>query len=278
MNRVWKEGRLVLVAVPLLIWTLIPIYHLLVMAITPKSETFAGALWPAKPTLENFGIVMREGHYYLEHFWVQLSNSAFVAVMVCLLTLVIASAATFAISRLRVRGGGFVSNLALATYLVPPAFLAIPMYKVMANYQLLNTQWALILTMVTFASPYAIWVLKQYADKLPRELDEAARIDGAGPLQIFRLVYLPLMVPCLVAVGTYALLLAWNEYLYAFLMLSADTKTTLAVALGQFLSGDEAPWNLLMATGMVYALPPAVIYYVFRRYMVSGLTAGAVKS
>src|SRR3546814_12645149 len=75
-----------------------------------------------------------------------------------------------------------------------------------------------------FRSPYAIWVLKQYADKLPRELDEAARIDGAGPLQIFRLVFLPLMVPCLVAVGTYALLLAWNEYLYAFLLLSADKE------------------------------------------------------
>src|SRR3546814_11339428 len=87
------------------------------------------------------------------------------------------------------------------------------MYKVMATYGLLNSQWSLILTMVTFASPYAIWVLKQYADKLPRELDEAARIAGAGPLQIFRLVFLPLMVPCLVAVGTYALLLAWNEYL-----------------------------------------------------------------
>jgi multiple sugar transport system permease protein len=152
------------------------------------------------------------------------------------------------------------------------------MYKVMATYDLLNSQWSLILTMVTFASPYAIWVLKQYADKLPRELDEAARIDGAGPLQIFRLVFLPLMVPCLVAVGTYALLLAWNEYLYAFLLLSADKQITLAVALGHFLSTDEAPWNLLMATGLIYALPPAAVYYMFRRYMVSGLTAGAVKS
>ena len=102
--------------------------------------------------------------------------------------------------------------------------------------------------------------------------------DGASPLQLFWMVYLPLMVPSLVAVGTYSLLLAWNEYLYAFLLLSKDTDVTLSVALGNFLSADDSPWELLMATGLVYALPPAAIYYAFKRYMVSGLTAGAVKS
>lgn len=278
MKKFFDEARLALLGLIILIWTLIPIYHLFVMSITPKAETFAGALWPERPTLENYGIVINQEHYYLQHFWQQLFNSAFVAVMVCAITLAISASATFAISRLKVRGGRTVSNMALATYLIPPAFLAILMYKVMGIYNLLNTQWALILTMVTFASPYAIWVLKQYADKLPYELDEAAKIDGASPLQIFRLIYLPLMMPSLVAIGTYALLLAWNEYLYAFLMLSADRDITLAVALGLFLTTDDAPFNVLMATGAIYALPPAAVYYAFRRYMVSGLTAGAVKS
>jgi len=132
--------------------------------------------------------------------------------------------------------------------------------------------------MVTIAAPYSIWVLKQASDKLPLELDEAARIDGASPMQLFRLVYLPLMTPSLVAVGTYALLLAWNEYLYAFLLLSNDKDITLPVALGHFLSADDSPWELLMTTGLIYALPPAAIYYVFKRYMVGGLTAGAVKA
>lgn len=278
MKKFFDEARLALLGLIILVWTLIPIYHLFVMSITPKAETFAGALWPERPTLENYGIVINQEHYYLQHFWQQLFNSAFVAVMVCAITLAVSASATFAISRLKVRGGRTVSNMALATYLIPPAFLAIPMYKVMGIYNLLNTQWALILTMVTFASPYAIWVLKQYADKLPYELDEAAKIDGASPLQIFRLIYLPLMMPSLVAIGTYALLLAWNEYLYAFLMLSADRDITLAVALGLFLTTDDAPFNVLMATGAIYALPPAAVYYAFRRYMVSGLTAGAVKS
>jgi multiple sugar transport system permease protein len=131
---------------------------------------------------------------------------------------------------------------------------------------------------VTLASPYAIWVFKQASDKLPVELDESAYIDGATPLQLFRLIYIPLMIPSLVAVGIYALLLAWNEYLYAFLLLSKDSDVTLGVGLGNFLSADDSPWELLMATGLVYAMPPAAIYYTFRKYMVSGLTAGAVKS
>jgi multiple sugar transport system permease protein len=205
-------------------------------------------------------------------------NSLVIAVAVGAITLFIATTAAFAISRLKVSIGRTVMNLALFTYFIPAAFLAVPMYKAMSNYGLLNNQWALILAMVTIASPYCIWVLKQASDKLPLELDEAARIDGASPLQLFRLVYLPLMVPSLVAVGTYSLLLAWNEYLYAFLLLSRDESVTLAVALGNFLSADDSPWELLMCTGLIYALPPAAIYYAFKRYMVGGLTAGAVKS
>ena len=272
------EARLVLIGIPVLIWTMIPIYHMFVFAISPKEDAFSGKLWPAHPTLHNFEIVFNQQHYFLRDFWVQFGNSALIAASAGALTLVIATAAAFSISRLRVPGGRIVLNLALFTYFIPAAFLAVPMYRTMGNYGLLNTSWSLILAMVTIASPYAIWVLKQASDKLPVELDEAAVMDGATSLQIFRLVYLPLMMPSLVAIGTYAVLLAWNEYLYAFLLLSNDKDITLPVALGNFLSADDSPWELLMTTGFIYALPPAAIYYAFRRYMVGGLTAGAVKS
>jgi len=278
----WKsvatEAKLLLIGIPLLLWTIIPVYHLFLFAISPKDQATTGRLWPKNPTLKNFENVFLQKHFYLDHFWVQLGNSVLIAVAVAAITLFVATSAAFAISRLKVRGGRTVMNLALFTYFIPAAFLAVPMYKTMGNYGLLNSQWALILAMVTIASPYCIWVLKQASDKLPYELDEAARMDGASPLQLFRLVYLPLMVPSLVAVGTYALLLAWNEYLYAFLLLSNDKSVTLAVALGNFLAADDSPWELLMATGLIYALPPAAIYYAFKRYMVGGLTAGAVKS
>jgi multiple sugar transport system permease protein len=257
---------------------MLPIYHLFLFAISPKESAFAGKLWPDHPTLHNFEVVFKQQHYYLSYFWLQLWNSLLIAVAVGMLTLIVAAGAAFAISRLKVRGGRTVMNLALFTYFIPAAFLAVPMYKTMGNYGLLNNQWALILAMVTIAAPYSIWVLKQASDKLPYELDEAARIDGASPLQLFRLVYVPLMMPSLVAIGTYALLLAWNEYLYAFLLLSHDKQITLAVALGNFLAADDSPWELLMTVGLIYALPPAAIYYAFKRYMVGGLTAGAVKT
>jgi len=272
------EAKLLLIGIPVFLWTILPVYHMFLFAISPKESAFAGNLWPDHPTLNNFAIVLQEKHYYLNHFWRQMGNSLVIAVATGLITLLVATFAAFAISRLKVRGGRLVMNLALFTYFIPAAFLAVPMYRTMGLYGLLNTQWALILAMVTLASPYAIWVLKQASDKLPEELDEAAYIDGASALQLFRLVYVPLMVPSLVAVGTYALLLAWNEYLYAFLLLSKDTDVTLAVGLGNFLAADDSPWELLMATGLIYALPPAAIYYTFKRYMVGGLTEGAVKS
>jgi multiple sugar transport system permease protein len=278
LKTVTTEAKLLLIGIPLFFWTMIPVYHLALFAFSSKDSATSGRLWPKEPTLQNFDFVFHQKHFYLDHFWTQMGNSVLIAVAVAVITLGVSTCAAFAISRLKVRGGRTVMNLALFTYFIPAAFLAVPMYKTMGVYGILNSQWSLILAMVTIASPYCIWVLKQASDKLPFELDEAARIDGASPLQLFRLVYLPLMVPSLVAVGTYSLLLAWNEYLYAFLLLSNDTSVTLAVALGNFLSADDSPWELLMATGLVYALPPAAIYYTFKRYMVSGLTAGAVKS
>lgn len=278
LRSISTEAKLLLIGIPLVIWTLLPIYHLCLFAFSDKQSAFSGNLWPANPTLRNFEIVFGQKHYFLSHFWEQLWNSVFIAGMTGILTLVVATFAAFAISRLKVRGGRVVLNLALFTYFIPAAFLAVPMYRTMGLYGLLNSQWALILAMMTIASPYAIWVLKQASDKLPLELDEAAVMDGATAMQLFRLVYLPLMVPSMVAVGAYAILLAWNEYLYAFLLLSKDTSLTLPVALGNFMAADDLPWELLMTTGLIYALPPAAIYYVFRRYMVSGLTAGAVKS
>jgi multiple sugar transport system permease protein len=278
LYEVANEARLLLIGIPVLLWTLLPIYHMVLFAISPKESALGGNLWPEHPTLNNFNVVFHQQHHYLQHFWLQMWNSLVIAVATGVLTILIATFAAFAISRLRVRGGRTVMNLALFTYFIPAAFLAVPMYRTMGIYGLLNSQWSLILAMVTLASPYAIWVLKQASDKLPLELDEAAYIDGAQPLQLFRLVYVPLMAPSLVAVGTYALLLAWNEYLFAFLLLSRDTDITLSVSLGNFLAADDSPWELLMATGLIYALPPAAIYYAFKRYMVGGLTAGAVKS
>ena len=171
MKKFTREAILVLVAIPILLWTLIPIYHIFLFAISTKDSAFSGALWPDKPTLRNFEMIAQQHHFYLHHFWIQIWNSLWIAVAVGVITLAVATCAAFAISRLKVRGGRAVMNLALFTYFIPAAFLAIPMYKAMGMYGLLNNRWSLVLAMVTLASPYAIWVLKQVSDKLPFELD-----------------------------------------------------------------------------------------------------------
>ena len=147
----------------------------------------------------------------------------------------------------------------------------------MNRYGMQNNPWSVIAVLVTFTTPYAIFIFQEYGRSIPLELDESARIDGASPVQIYFRIYLPLMAPALVAVGTYALLAAWNEYLYQFLLLSNDRSMTVAVALGKFLNSDVAPWNYMMATAIIYALPPLATYYIFRHRMSSGLTMGGVK-
>ncbi len=278
VRRVLEEGFMVAFGIVILIWTILPIYHMGVVSITPLTDAFAGKFWPERPTLENYQTVIFQEHYFLREFWRQLGNSLFVAIATMAIVLFVASLASFAISRLKARYGHVVSNTALLTYLIPMAFVAIPFYRVMSDYGLLNTLWALTFAMATFATPYAIWVFRQYSDTIPFELDEAARVDGATPLQLYWLVYLPLMRPAMIAIGTYALLLAWNEYLYAFLLLHSEERSTIPVAMGFFLNTDDAPWSLLMATAIIYSLPPAALYYSVRRYMVSGLTAGATKA
>jgi multiple sugar transport system permease protein len=193
------------------------------------------------------------------------------------LTVVIGSLASFALSRMRMRRGWLVTNTALLTYVIPASFLAIPFDRLMHSYGLADNLWAVIAAQVTFATPYAILIFQQYGTLIPIELDDAARVDGASPFQVYLRIYLPLMAPALVAVGTYALLLAWNDYLYQFLLLSSTKSMTVAVALEQFFDSDEAPWNYMMATALVYALPPIAIYYALRRYMVAGLSLGGVK-
>jgi len=271
-----KTGTVVL-SLAIIVWSIAPIYNMVLISLEPEGDVFTDHIWPRVPSLESFWGVLTQGHWYLEHFWRQFANSLFIGAMVTFFALLLGSLTSFAIGRMRVRHGWLVSNAALLTYVIPASFLAIPFYRIMQNYGLANNPWSVIAALVAFATPYAIFVFQEYGRSIPIEVDESARIDGASPPQIYLRIYLPLMAPALVAVGTYALLLAWNEYLYQFLLLSSKSSMTVPVALAQFLSSDQSPWNYMMATAIVYAVPPVAIYYAFRRRMAAGLTMGGVK-
>jgi multiple sugar transport system permease protein len=277
LHRCALEAASLALGFALVVWSVTPIYNMVMIALDSHGGVFSGQVWPEHPSLESFRVVVTQDFWYLWHFWHQFGNSFFVGLMTVFLTLLIGSLASFTIGRMHLREGWMLSNAALMTYMIPASFLAIPLYRVMHIYGLMDSLWAVIFSLVTFATPYAIFIFSQYGKSIPMELDESARIDGASPLQTYFWIYLPLMAPALVAVGTYALLLAWNEYLYNFLMLSTPESMTVAVALAQFLNSDESPWNYMMATAIIYALPPVILYYCFRRYMAAGLTMGGVK-
>ena len=275
-NRFLVQASLSILAVLILAWTLFPVYYMVLLSLTPTAELFQPGLYIDHPTLKSYIYTMGQDNPFVRYFWQQFGTSLIVALWTMVAVMVIASLGSFAMARIHFRFRRFVSGLTLFTYIIPASFLSIPFFKMMADYDLLDTKLALVLAMVTFASPYALWVLSDYARTLPPEIEEAGAIDGAGAITTFLYLYVPLILPPLIAIGTYAFLYAWNEYLYALLLLTGEHNIPIPVAMGNFLTTDNAPWNLLMAVSTVYSIPPVILYYCFKRYLVSGLVSGAV--
>lgn len=259
------------------VWTLFPIYYMLVLSFTSTAELFRPEYVVKRPTVESYRFVAFQGSVFVKFFWRWMGNSVVVAAVTMIAVLVISALGSFALGRIRFGGARFISGMTLFTYIIPASFLSIPFFKIMGDYNLLDSYWSLIAAMTTFASPYALWVLWDYSKTIPPEIDESAAIDGAGYFTIFFRIYLPLVLPTVIAIGTYAFFFAWNEYLYAVLFLQSESMYTLPISMGMFLTGDDAPWNLLMAVATIYAIPPVIFYYVFRRHLTHGLVSGAVQ-
>ena len=277
-RRILVETASVALGIVIVIWSLMPVYNMMLIALDPEGQNeFDGNLWPPEPSFDSFRIVLTGGHWYLEGFWLQFGNSLYIGLLTMFLTVLISSLASFAIGRMRLTKAWVLTDTALLIYVVPASLLAIPFSRLIYSYELSDRLIAVVAAQVMFATPFAVLILQQYAKLIPIEFDEAARIDGATPAQVYLHIYLPLMAPALAAVGTYALLLAWDEYLYQYLLLSSPRNWTVAVAIEQFFDVDEAPWNYMMAMAIIYALPPVAIFYGLSRYMATGLTTGGVK-
>jgi multiple sugar transport system permease protein len=278
LRRIGVETASAALGIVILIWSLLPVYNMLLIALDQTGHNeFTGDIWPPHPTLASFVALWTEGVDDVENIWAEFGNSLYIGFAAMALTVLIGSLASFAIGRMRFAKEWTLSSTALVTYMIPSSTLIIPYLRVMHRYGLSDSPWAVIAAEVVFATPYAILVLQQYAKLIPTELDEAARIDGATVVQVYLRIYLPLMAPALAAVGTYALLFAWNDYFYQYMLLTSDNHLTVAVALEQFFDDDDAPWNYMMAIAVVYSLPPIAIFYALRRYIAAGLTMGSVK-
>jgi len=276
LRRLLVEIGSALLGVALLIWSLLPVYNMFLIALDPDEGDieFTGHIYPPEPSLDAFRVVLMQDDRYLEQFWQQFGNSLFIGVATMLLTALIGSLAAFAIGRMRPGTGRWLTGAALLTYAIPAAFLAIPFHRAMHLYGLTDTPWAVIAAQVSLATPFAILVLRHYASLIPAELDDAARIDGASGPQVYRLIYLPLIAPALSLAAIYALVLAWNDYIYQFLLLTSQGRMTVAMLQGHLFEDPDAAWNAMMAAAILYAMLPVAVFFGLRRYVAGRLGIG----
>lgn len=206
------------------------------------------------------------------------TNSYVVALSVVAATLIVAILAAYAFSRYEFRGRKTLNLIILSVQAVPPITLLIPFFGLMVTLRLYNTYQGLILTYMVFTLPYAIIMMTAYFNTLPRELDEAAKIDGAGPFKILTRVLVPVSVPGMVSVGTYTFMIAWNEYLFALTLTRTEEMRTVPIGIQLLMGQHSYEWNEMMAMSILGSLPILVLFLFFQRYFIGGLTSGSLKS
>jgi len=267
-------GALYVIIGLVLVWVLLPFYFIFVTAFksTVQIQQVQSMFWPAPWTLEHFVFLFTKlpfGTWY--------ANTILVAAVSTLVSMFAASLAAYALVRLRWKGAGPLSSGVLVAYLMPAALMFIPLYAILTQLHIINTQLALMVTYPTVVLPFATWLMMGYYRSIPEELEDAAMIDGCNRFQTYWMVVLPLVRPALLAVALFSVTQAWNEFLYAKTFLRSTETFTLPVGLGQLLVADVQPWGELMAAALLTALPVIVLYMVGQKFMIAGLTAGSVK-
>ena len=253
---------------------LVPFWWIASMSFkTYEQIQFAVSIYVPRPfTWENY-----TGLWIDTRFPLWLRNSLITAVVVTVITTVVASLSGYAVARLRFPGRGSVASLILILYLVPPALLFIPLYRVLAELGATNHLTSLFLSYPTFTVPFCTWLLIGFFKALPRELEEAAFVDGATRIKALTRVVLPLAAPGIVASAIFAFTLSWNEFLYALVFIQDERTITVPVGLNLLIYGDVFHWGQLMAASVITTIPVVALYMFIHRWMVEGLAAGSVK-
>lgn len=274
----WLRVTRVVVLSLLALFVSTPIYVMLTSSLKPLQDVQGPFRWlPSHLTLRPFSDIWRTvplAHYFL--------NSVVVAGGAALLSVAVAIFAAYAVSRYRFRGRRPFSVAVLSTQMFPGILFLLPLFLIYVNVDkvtglnLYGSRTGLILTYLTFSLPFSIWMLVGYFDSIPRGLDEAASVDGAGPLRTLLQVILPTALPGVVAVGVYAFMTAWGEVLFAS-VLTTESSRTLAVGLRGYATQNDVYWNQVMAASLVVSVPVVVGFLLLQRQFVAGLTTGAVK-
>jgi trehalose/maltose transport system permease protein len=262
----------------IVVYLLFPFYWALRTSISPDNEIYSTPVqyFPAHPTLANYGNVFSS-----TDFLIALRNSAIVGVSVTILALVLGASAAYALARFRFRGRNFMMYLILSMSLFPQVAVLGALYQMVRAFHLYDTLYALILTYLVFSLPFTVWVLTSFFQGLPRDLEEAAYVDGANAFQTYYRVMLPLAAPGMVTTGLLALIGAWNEFLYALSFEFSPNHYTVPLAINDLTanvaSSFQIPWGNIMAATVVVTVPLVILVLIFQRRIIGGLTAGAVK-
>jgi multiple sugar transport system permease protein len=272
----WLYYLLVIVVVGI---TFFPIYWMIVTTIQPTkySTHYPPPLIPKGVNLDVFNKLFNDKPI-ASWIW----HSTLLSLTATAIVLVLAVFGAYTLSCLRWKGRSAFAIFLLMTQMLPEALIVVPIFKIFTNFPILhidirNHLYGLSLIDAAFILPIGIWVLKNLYDTIPREVQEAARVDGAGPMRVLFQIIMPLTLPGLVAVGVVAFFYSWNEYLFAQLMISEKQLYPAAVGLGQMKTMLDTPIEQQLAAGTLFAIPPVIFYIVMQRYIVAGITAGAVK-
>lgn len=255
------------------IWTLFPFTWIVTTSVKTDKELYQQAtIWPETFTWKHYDTIFNK-----TRFLTYMKNSLMVATLTMLIAMVIGVTAAYAISRLNFRGRIFMARTTIVTYLVPGSLLFIPLFQIAYRLHLTDKALGLVVIYLVSSVPFCTWLAISYFNTIPYELEEAALVDGATRLQALVRIVLPLAVPALAVIALYAFTGAWNEFLFALLLIGRDSQKTIPSGLAGLINGDTFQWGALMAGALISSLPPILIYIVAQRWVVSGLAGGAVK-
>jgi len=255
---------------------LIPPIYTVITSLKTSTEISSrqGSPWLVQnPVLDNFLELAADAHFQA-FFW----NSVKITVVVVILSMVISILAAFALARMRFWGSAALATGVFLTYLVPESLLFIPMFQIVGSLGLMNSTWCLVLLYPTLTVPFCTWIMIGYFSSIPKELDEAALIDGASYLQMLVKIFIPVAMPGIIAATIFAFTVSWGQFLYPLAFLFSSDQMVLTVGIvTELIRGDVFQWGKIMAGSMMAALPPVIIYAFLMDYYISGLTAGATK-
>jgi ABC-type glycerol-3-phosphate transport system permease component len=243
-------------------------------SLKPADEIFASPprLWPEQATLENFTRLLAD-----TRFATYFTNSVLVSGATVVLTLAVSIAGAYALARIDFRGRDTVAGLILLTYMFAPILIIIPFYVLVRQLGMANTRVALILSYTTFCLPFCLWLLRAFLRSIPLELEEAALVDGADRRRAVWYVVAPLALPGIIAAGIFTFILAWNDFLFALVLITSDELKTLPVGINDLFNATIVDWGMIMAAGVLITVPTVGFFIAVQRYLIQGWGSGGIK-